>query len=51
LPDEEIGSILAANAANYTGFAVLPTHKYLSVNNLGFDSYHGTEEVGSSIKP
>jgi hypothetical protein len=24
---------------------VLPTHKYLSVNNLGFDPYHGMEEL------
>ena len=24
---------------------ILPTHKYCSVNNLGFDPYHGMEEV------
>jgi 2-polyprenyl-6-methoxyphenol hydroxylase-like FAD-dependent oxidoreductase len=27
----------------------LPTHKYLSVNNLAFDPYHGMEEVIGSI--
>jgi hypothetical protein len=30
-------------------FPVLPTHKYLSVNNLAFDPYHGMEEVIGSI--
>jgi hypothetical protein len=28
---------------------VLPTHKYLYVNNLAFDPYHGMEEVIGSI--
>jgi hypothetical protein len=28
---------------------ILPTHKYCSVNNLGFDPYHGMEEVIGSI--
>ena len=28
---------------------VLPTRKYCSVNNLGFDPYHGMEEVIGSI--
>jgi hypothetical protein len=34
LPDDEFGSILAANAAK---MLVLPTHKYCPVNNLAFD--------------
>jgi len=28
---------------------VLPAHKYLSVNNLACDPYHGMEEVIGSI--
>ena len=28
---------------------VLPTRKHCSVNNLGFDPYHGMEEVIGSI--
>jgi hypothetical protein len=45
LPNDEFGSILAANAAKMPVLPVYPTHNHCIFNNLASDPHHGMEEV------